>query len=328
MSTPHTGLQVDGVTVRFGVTTALDAIDLTVIDGEIVALVGPSGCGKSTLLRVIAGLQKPTEGSVTWAGTDLATLAPHERDVGLMFQTHALFAHRNVEENIAFGPRMQGASRQEQAERVRTLVDLVGLAGFENRSVDSLSGGEAQRVALARALAPSPGLLLLDEPLGALDRALRESLVGELAVLLRTLGQTTLHVTHDQDEAFTLADRVAVINAGRIQRIDTPEQLWTDPRSAFVAGFLGHPVVTVNGDRVAVTPGAVQINAGAAHTGLVTGTRFLGDRWEVRLQTDALDGSASTLIAYVPMASGRQLRAGVTLQFDLQRERLAPIITD
>jgi len=322
------GLQVEGLTVRFGATTALDALDLSVSEGEIVALVGPSGCGKSTLLRVIAGLQQPTSGSVRWAGTDLAHLAPHERDVGLMFQSHALFAHRNVSENIAFGPRMQGASAREQTERVRTLVDLVGLAGFEQRSVESLSGGEAQRVALARALAPNPGLLLLDEPLGALDRALRESLVDELAVLLRSLGQTTLHVTHDQDEAFTLADRVAVIDAGTIRRIDTPEQLWSDPQSAFVAGFLGHPVASFAGSRHAITPGAVQLADNGEYVATVTSTRFLGDRWEIRLVTESLDEQACSLLAFVPLELGRDLHSGAAVRFHLDASHCAPIIAD
>ena len=244
-------LVLDGVSVAYGDTTVLDHVDLTVAAGEKVAVVGPSGSGKSTLLRAIAGLEPLTAGHITLDGRDLRTVATHRRGVGLMFQDHALFPHLSVADNVAYGLR-HGPSPSGAAtgERVVELLDLVGLEGFGPRSVDQLSGGEAQRVALARALAPAPSLLMLDEPLGSLDRVLREQLVADLDRLLDRMGQTALHVTHDQAEAFALADRVAVLTGGRLVRVGTPQELWEDPGSRFVATFLGRPNIwTVAADQ-------------------------------------------------------------------------------
>ncbi|SFD01243.1 ABC transporter ATP-binding protein [Streptomyces aidingensis] len=246
-------LETTGVTVRFGPragrtgrtgrgpapSAALDAVDLTVAEHEIVCVLGPSGSGKSTLLRVIAGLQRPDAGTVRLAGRDQAGVPAHRRGLGLMFQDHQLFPHRDVGANIAFGPRVRGETRAVTAARVAELLELVGLPGAARRPVASLSGGEQQRVALARALAPRPRLLMLDEPLGQLDRGLRERLVVELRQLFRTLGTTVLAVTHDQGEAFALADRVVVMDRGRIAQSGSPVAVWERPASAFVARFLG-----------------------------------------------------------------------------------------
>jgi thiamine transport system ATP-binding protein len=204
-------LAVDDVTVRFGDRTVLDDVSLTVDTGEIVALLGPSGCGKSTLLRVIAGLQIPDGGAVSWDGTDLAGVPPHRRGVGLVFQDLQLFPHKDVGGNVAFGLRMQGVRRDVSADRVAQLLELVGLPGFERRRVATLSGGEAQRVALARALAPEPKVLLLDEPLGALDRDLHDRLALDVRALLRQVGITAIHVTHDEAEARVIGDRLVVL---------------------------------------------------------------------------------------------------------------------
>ena len=201
-------LEVDGVTVRFGDRVVLDEVGLTVGSGEVVGLLGPSGSGKSTLLRVIAGLLVPDHGRVAWDGEDLRTVPTHRRRFGLVFQDHQLFPHRDVARNVGFGLSVSGKPQAEIRRRVTELLDLVGLPGFERRGVASLSGGEAQRVALARALAPSPRLLLLDEPLGALDRELHDRLALDLRRLLKELGIAGLHVTHDRDEAGTVADRV------------------------------------------------------------------------------------------------------------------------
>ena len=201
-------LEVDGVTVRFGDRVVLDEVGLTVGAGEVVGLLGPSGSGKSTLLRVIAGLLVPDHGRVAWDGEDLRTVPTHRRRFGLVFQDHQLFPHRDVARNVGFGLSVAGRPQAEIRRRVTELLDLVGLPGFERRGVASLSGGEAQRVALARALAPSPRLLLLDEPLGALDRELHDRLALDLRRLLKELGIAGLHVTHDRDEAGTVADRV------------------------------------------------------------------------------------------------------------------------
>ncbi len=236
-----TGLVVDDITVCYGATMALDRFSLEACSGEIVAVVGPSGSGKSTLLRAVAGLEPLAGGRVLLDGRDLARVPTHRRGLGLMFQDHGLFSHLNVADNIAYGLRTAGRPRVDQRRRVSELLDLVGLEGYGGRGTTELSGGEAQRVALARALAPEPGLLMLDEPLGSLDRALRDQLTGELRRLLNGLGQTALHVTHDQSEAFALADRVAVVDNGRPVAIGTPAELWADPGSRFVAAFLGHP---------------------------------------------------------------------------------------
>jgi thiamine transport system ATP-binding protein len=201
-------LEVDGVTVRFGDRVVLDEIGLTVGAGEVVGLLGPSGSGKSTLLRVIAGLLVPDRGRVAWDGEDLRTVPTHRRRFGLVFQDHQLFPHRDVAGNVGFGLSVAGRPQAEIRRRVTELLDLVGLPGFERRGVASLSGGEAQRVALARALAPSPRLLLLDEPLAALDRELHDRLALDLRRLLKEVGIAGLHVTHDPEEAGTVADRV------------------------------------------------------------------------------------------------------------------------
>lgn len=232
-------LTLDGATVRFGARAVLDAVDLEVAEHEIVCVLGPSGSGKSTLLRAVAGLQALDAGRVLLAGTDQEGVPTHRRGVGLMFQDHQLFPQRDVAGNVAFGPRMHGVPKEERAARVEELLDLVGLPGAGRRSVAALSGGEQQRVALARALAPRPRLLMLDEPLGQLDRGLRERLVVELRALFGRLGTTVLAVTHDQGEAFALADRVVVMRDGRIVRSGTPVDVWQRPGTEFVARFLG-----------------------------------------------------------------------------------------
>jgi thiamine transport system ATP-binding protein len=232
-------LRIDGVGVRYGAVEAVSEVDLTVADGEVVALLGPSGCGKSTLLRAVAGLERPSAGVVAWDGEDLAGVPVHRRGFGLVFQDGQLFPHRDVAGNVAFGMRMHGVEAEARHKRVAELLELVGLGGYQKRKVTELSGGEQQRVALARALAPRPRLLLLDEPLSALDRALREQLAVDLARLLREAGATALVVTHDHDEAFTLADRVAVMRGGRIRQVGPPTEVWRSPVDVDTAKFLG-----------------------------------------------------------------------------------------
>ncbi|MET8829143.1 ABC transporter ATP-binding protein [Streptomyces sp. NPDC004610] len=259
-------LGVEGVTVRLGGRVVLDAVDLAVAAHEVVCVLGPSGSGKSTLLRAVAGLQPMASGRVRLEGRDQSGVPAHRREIGLMFQDHQLFPQRDVGGNVAFGPRMRGASRDEQRARVARLLELVGLPGAAGRAVAELSGGEQQRVALARALAPDPRLLMLDEPLGQLDRSLRERLVVELRELFGRLGTTVLAVTHDQGEAFALADRVVVMRDGRIAQSGTPLEVWQRPADAFVARFLGFENVvagSVSGE-VAATPwGKLPVGAGA-----------------------------------------------------------------
>lgn len=232
-----TGLALQGVSVHYGEVLAVDAVDLDVAPGEVVALLGASGSGKSSLLRGVAGLEPLTAGEVRYDGQDLTRVPVHKRGFGLLFQDGQLFSHLNVERNVAYGLFRQ--PRGERRQRVAELLELVGLAGYGKRRVSELSGGQAQRVALARSLAPRPRLLLLDEPLSALDRNLREHLVGVLSEALRATGTAAIHVTHDQDEAFALADRVGVLADGRLLQIDTPETLWGRPASKGVAAFLG-----------------------------------------------------------------------------------------
>lgn len=230
-------LELDHISKSFARSPALLNINLGVAEGEILCLLGPSGCGKTTLLRVIAGLETPDEGRVFLAGQDISGIPPHQRDFGLMFQDFALFPHRNAGENVGFGLRMKREA--DVQTRIRMMLELVGLDGFEERDVSSLSGGERQRVALARSLAPNPRLLMLDEPLGALDRALRERLMLEIRQILKTVGLTAIYVTHDQAEAFAVADRIVVMNRGQIEQYATPEQLYRQPATPFVAEFLG-----------------------------------------------------------------------------------------
>jgi ABC-type Fe3+/spermidine/putrescine transport system ATPase subunit len=217
----------------------LSGVTFAIEEGETLCLLGPSGCGKTTLLRLIAGLEVPDGGQILLDGRPVTGLPPHRRPFGMMFQEYALFPHKDVLGNVAFGLRIAGWAHDAIEARVAETLDLVGLVGFERRDVNQLSGGERQRVALARSLAPQPRLLLLDEPLGALDRALRERLLEELPTILRQAGVTSIAVTHDQEEAFAIADRVVVMNAGRTVQQGTPESVYRCPASPWVARFLG-----------------------------------------------------------------------------------------
>jgi spermidine/putrescine transport system ATP-binding protein len=234
----------------------LRGISFTVALGETVCLLGPSGSGKSTLLRIIAGLETPGQGQVRWGGQDLAPVPVHRRGFGLVFQDYALFPHLNVSRNVAFGLKVQNQAAAETDLRVAQVLEMVNLTGFGDRNVTDLSGGEQQRVALARALAPNPRLLMFDEPLGALDRSLREQLMDEIRHILHASSVPALYVTHDQEEAFTLAGRVLLLHDGRIIRSGTPEQVWSNPGSVWAAQFL---------DAGNVVAGTVQLNTQPPH---------------------------------------------------------------
>ena len=328
-------LRITGAHVHFDNTMALDGVDLAVGDGEMVVLLGPSGCGKTTLLRAAAGLQPLDAGRIELDGRDLTGQRPDQRGIGLMFQDEVLFPHFDVEGNVAFGLRMAKVPLAERRRRVAEVLELVGLSGFEGRDVATLSGGEAQRVSLARALAPEPRVLLLDEPFGSLDRLLRERLIDELRPVLDQVGVTAVHVTHDHHEAFALADRITVMAAGRLLRIGTPEEVWTDPRTSQVARFLGHtnvfdaevpPVLAsaagrdhgfvLRADRIEVGAAddpatatgddrVVQLRAAVARR------RFRGDRYELRLEAD-VGGATTRLDAITP--AGPAVGTSVTLR--------------
>ena len=241
----------------------LEDVSFTVQDREVLGLLGPSGSGKTTLLRLIAGLEMPDSGQVLIDGQDVTDLPPHRRGFGLMFQEYALFPHKDVAGNVAFGLRMEGLERDLIAERVVETLGLVGLEGFEHRDVNQLSGGERQRVALARSLAPQPRLLMLDEPLGALDRALRERLMDELPRILHQAGVTVITVTHDQEEAFAVADRVALMRDGSVVQVGRPQDLYRQPGSSWIARFLGLtnlvPAQVVGPHRVRTSIGTLEV---------------------------------------------------------------------
>jgi thiamine transport system ATP-binding protein len=290
-------LRVEDVTVRFEGKDALAGVSVEIESGEVVAILGPSGSGKTTFLRVVAGLQRPDAGRVLLAGSDLAPVPPHRRGIGYVFQDHALFQHRDVAGNVAFGLRMRNEPKRAIEQRVGELLDLVGLGGFETRSVATLSGGEQQRVALARALAPEPRVLLLDEPLGSLDRRLRERLFEDIGGIFEQVGVTAVYVTHDQTEAFALGDRVGVMRDGRIVQVGSPDSVWSHPLDADVARFLGYR--NVRQDRV-VRPEAVHVTPadGSRGNAVVEDVVRLGAtvRLRVRLDTgEVLDAVVTSL---------------------------------
>ncbi len=294
-------LEITGVRFEAGGRAILRDVNLTVAEGETVALLGPSGSGKTTLLRMVAGLDQPSAGSITFDGQDLRGVPAHRRGFGMMFQDHALFPHMDVAANVDFGLKQAGWPAAKREARRSEVLRLVGMEGFERRSIERLSGGERQRIALARTLAPEPKLLMLDEPLGSLDRGLRERLATELREILGALRVPALYVTHDQFEAFTVADRLGIMNEGRIVRTGSPRELWDEPGTEFVARFLGMenilPAATVPGlveESEATRNGLVLVRAEGAlladnpGPGVVSGTvvslHFRGASTELRLR--------------------------------------------
>ena len=239
MASKSPAISLNGVTKRFGEVTAVDALDLDIQQGEFFSMLGPSGSGKTTVLRMIAGFDLPTRGKVFLQGKDVTDLAPFDRDVNTVFQDYALFNHMTVYENIEYGLKVRKVSKEDRKRRVKEALETVRLADFGSRKPSQLSGGQRQRIALARAIVVEPKVLLLDEPLGALDLKLREQMQIELKQLQRKLGITFVFVTHDQEEALTLSDRIAVFNNGKIEQLGTPQELYEKPKSEFVANFVG-----------------------------------------------------------------------------------------
>lgn len=318
MATPHSvTMQVRNIHKGFGAFKALDGVSLDIAAGELVCLLGPSGCGKTTLLRCIAGLERQDSGSIVIGSRDVSELAPQARDYGIVFQSYALFPNLTVEQNIGYG--LNGNSRATIAARVAQMLELVGLLGSEKKYPGQLSGGQQQRVALARALAPAPSLLLLDEPMSALDARVREHLCGELRTLQKRLGITTLMVTHNQDEAMLMADRIAVINHGRVEQYASPQDIYRHPATPFVAEFVGQGnwlpfersaeghaqvgdlqlrlptrLVSEAGGRLFCRPESVVINPPVHEDNLFSAqmreVTFLGNRCRLRFELDALPG--------------------------------------
>ncbi len=325
-----------GLRRRFGDTVALNGLDLTVGPGELVALLGPSGCGKTTALRVLAGFEQPDEGTVRVDGTDITTVPANRRDAGMVFQAYSLFPNLNARDNVAFGLRVRKTPPARRRERAAELLDLVGLPGLGDRYPHQLSGGQQQRVALARALALEPRVLLLDEPLSALDAKVRLVLREEIRRLQLSLGITTIFVTHDQEEALSIADRVAVLRAGRVEQCAAPAELYDRPATPFVAEFVGTmnhlpgtasggdpPEVTVIGQRlpvhgpatgpgdvdVLVRPEAVLVDPDPKGPALVVGSSFRGASAPLRLRLgDGLD--VLEILADVPGHDAVRLAPG------------------
>jgi thiamine transport system ATP-binding protein len=327
-------LTVERLTVSFGHQVAVDDVSFHLPGGEVLAVLGPSGCGKSTLLRAVAGLERPDAGRVLYDGVDLSDVPTHRRGFALMFQDGQLFDHLSVAQNVAYPLRVRHVARGERSQRVAQLLELVGLPGHGDRSPATLSGGERQRVALARALAVRPRLLLLDEPLSALDRAFRERLAADLHDILRTERTTALLVTHDQDEAFAVADRMAVMRAGRIVQSGTLEEVWhhpvdpetarflgyatviTGPAAAYVWGRMGGshsgppPVLALRRSALRVSPreeGSVP-----AATGVVTAARLTPERWRVVVELPEVGRLDAVADATVPIRAGQH----VSVDFD------------
>ena len=275
-------LVLENLTKRFGDHLAVDSLSLAVEKGEFVSLLGPSGCGKTTTLQMIAGFIEATSGSVRLEGRDLLAMRPNQRGLGIVFQSYALFPHLTAAENVAFGLEMQRVPKAERESRVREALQLVGLSAFADRFPRRMSGGQQQRVALARALVIRPRILLLDEPLSNLDAKLREEMQVELRQIQRTVGTTTLLVTHDQAEAMALSDRIVVMNQGRVEQVAKPHEAYERPASAFVAGFLGKTNLI---DGMAVRPEKIRFSADSGLEGTVATRVFLGNHWLYQVDT-------------------------------------------
>ncbi len=333
-------LRIEDLSKSYNAHPVLNHINLEIVAGEIICLLGPSGCGKTTLLRLIAGLEQPDSGVIYANNQLLNDVPPHQRGVGLMFQDFALFPHLNVAENVAFGLRMRKLRPEERAQRVQEVLSLVGLSGFASRDVAQLSGGERQRVALARSLAPSPKLLMLDEPLGSLDAALREHLVLELRDIIKQLGLTAIYVTHDQSEAYAIADRIVVMQQGHIEQIGTAEELYWSPKTTFVARFLGlSNLVNINniengfartplGDfpvkgnprTLLLHPARLSLSQSGLFTAQVTNHLFLGMNYRLYLRHE----SGIELIMYLP-AQIDIPKIGQSITLDLPEDAIIPL---
>ena len=343
-------VELIGVTKRFGHAVAVDRLDLAIEPGEFIALLGPSGCGKTTTLRMIAGFEHPDEGEIRISGESVRGVPPHRRHVNTVFQNYSLFPHMNVAENVAYGLHQQRTPRAEIRERVAGALDMVQMRSFADRRPAQMSGGQQQRVALARALVNRPSVLLLDEPLGALDRQLREEMQIELKLLQSRLGTTFVFVTHDQHEALSMGDRIAIMRAGRIEQLDTADEVYARPASAFVAGFVGQQNFiegTLGADglvhagpvllrstrpladaepvrpgpvRAAIRPEYVSLGPATAEgssaensvSGRLAGVAHLGETMQYVVEVPASTGTTS-LVSRIPTPAAPSVRPGATV---------------
>ncbi|CAN2170704.1 PotA ABC-type spermidine/putrescine transport systems, ATPase components [Candidatus Nanopelagicaceae bacterium] len=320
---PNVAISIKGLTRTFGEVRAVAGVDLDIFEGEFLTLLGPSGSGKTTVLRMIAGFEKPDSGSIYLGSKDVAQLPPYDRDVNTVFQDYALFPHMDVLANIEYGLRVKGVEKAERRTRALEALRQVRLEGYENRKPSQLSGGQRQRVALARALVNRPSVLLLDEPLGALDLKLREQMQLELKELQREVGITFIFVTHDQEEALTMSDRIAVFNHGRIEQLGTPREIYENPQSSFVSEFVGQTnKLTLDGVRINIRPEHIELTqnptgASRAIAGSITDLIFVGASTRYRFKS--ADGTS--LISTNPVGN---LKVGdlVTAQWSKEKEFL------
>ncbi len=314
-------LEIANLTAHYGTTKVLDDLSLSVGAGELVSLLGASGCGKTTTLRLVAGFLTPTEGSITLGGRDLTRLPAYKRDIGLVFQNYALFPHLSVMDNVAFGLKQRGLPAAERTARAGSMLERVGLSALGDRLPGALSGGQKQRVALARALVIEPPLLMFDEPLSNLDAKLRIDMRVEIRQLQRANGTTSVYVTHDQEEAFSISDRVAIMHQGRIMQLDTPEVLYQKPANAFVARFVGFenliPMEVVRRTTDGVTaraPGGVELDFPASRFPSIPEKFVLGTR------PDGLSVSADPAAKGIPATLGLRTYLGRAYQYQCESE--------
>ncbi|WP_413871929.1 ABC transporter ATP-binding protein [Albidovulum sp.] len=313
------------VSRHFGPVKAVDRVDLTIAEGSFFAMLGPSGSGKTTCLRLISGFEMPTAGTVRIFGQDMGTVPPNRRQVNTVFQDYALFPHMTVRDNVAYGLMVKGVDRRTRLARAEELLALVKLEGFGDRRPAQLSGGQRQRVALARALVNEPRVLLLDEPLGALDLKLREAMQDELKSLQQRLGITFVFVTHDQGEALSMADRVAVFNEGRVAQVGTPAEIYERPATRFVADFVGSSNVlapeataALGGPRAwaSLRPEAIRLAPAGRVRGTVTGARYLGAGTRLHVRTGALPAGGGEEISVLVPAGGAVPETGAEVALD------------
>jgi spermidine/putrescine transport system ATP-binding protein len=295
-------IQLNQVEKQFGGQQVIHPMALSVFEGEFLTLLGPSGCGKTTLLRMIAGFEQPSKGDIFLLGENITHLPPYKRDMNMVFQHYALFPHMTVEENILFGLKMKGVNQSEQKRRLEEVLELTQLSELRQRRPAQLSGGQQQRVAIARAVVNQPKVLLLDEPLGALDYQLRKSLQIELKNLQKQLGITFVYVTHDQEEAMTMSDRIVILNKGKIEQIGTPQEIYYRPRNVFVANFIGeNNIIEKNGKQCSIRPEKIKVyRAGEqinekTRTGKITDVIFSGNHIKLYI---SLEHEAQRLLAY------------------------------
>jgi putative spermidine/putrescine transport system ATP-binding protein len=329
-------VEFDHVSRHFGGVRAVDDVSLTIAEGEFFAMLGPSGSGKTTCLRLISGFEKPTSGSVRIFGEEMGAVPPNQRQVNTVFQDYALFPHMNVRDNVAYGPMVRGVDRATRIEEAERMLALVHLDGFGARKPAALSGGQRQRVALARALVNRPRVLLLDEPLGALDLKLREAMQDELKKLQRDLGITFVFVTHDQGEALSMADRVAVFSDGKIAQVGSPSEIYARPATRFVADFVGSSNVLSpamlrvfggEGQWASLRPEALRLTApdGARVRGRVTGARYMGAGTRVTVAVDEYLGKEEAAIAVLVPAAQAVPAEGTAVGLAWDAEALHPM---